>query len=270
MRKYNYVETLLLALLALSVNIARVNAAQACMKTIGTNQYNVQIGQVSGQQGGNQFAFNLCQTIPVNNRPQSLCPVAANAYQYMANGTCIPVGMSPIYAPLTTGQGFTVTMVNAQNPCKDNQPREVTFTVTCSTTATQQPVAVSEPANSPCNYQVAMQHPNGCSDSLTGTGTGTGTGSVSGSASGSSSGTPKHHKEGLSGGSWFLIILLVVVVVYAVAGFIVNIKVRGQTAGVGAFPNSELWKQVPGLFVDGILFTKNKIVGVFRGGYTQL
>ncbi len=81
--------------------------------------------------------------------------------------------------------------------------------------------------------------------------------------------------------------------VYFLAGFIVNWQVRKVGSGVDALPNVEFWKGLPGLMVvwffflrsllclagfvnnalffkDGVVFTKNKILGLMGKGYNQL
>eukprot|EP01125_Pyxidicula_operculata_P007499 TRINITY_DN254_c0_g2_i1.p1 TRINITY_DN254_c0_g2~~TRINITY_DN254_c0_g2_i1.p1 ORF type:complete len:252 (-),score=76.04 TRINITY_DN254_c0_g2_i1:144-899(-) len=74
---------------------------------------------------------------------------------------------------------------------------------------------------------------------------------------------------GMGGGAYFLIILVVLIVVYLIAGVVFN-KVRGAS-GLEVLPQFEFWKEVPAMFVEGIMFVVNSIRGKVSGeGYTPV
>jgi hypothetical protein len=69
---------------------------------------------------------------------------------------------------------------------------------------------------------------------------------------------------GLSGGTYFVIILLVGSLLYVGIGISVN-RFHFQKEGVELIPNVEFWKEIPGYISDGVLFTKEKIMGLISG-----
>jgi len=75
-------------------------------------------------------------------------------------------------------------------------------------------------------------------------------------------------KQGLSGGSIFLILFFVGLFVYFVAGALV-LKYKFMKEGLDIIPNRDLWASIPGLVKDGCLFTYAaiiKVVGKASGG----
>ena len=56
-------------------------------------------------------------------------------------------------------------------------------------------------------------------------------------------------------GGALLLTLLVCVIVYIGGGVGYNIKAKGVTPGLSALPHRELWINVAGLVVDGVVFT---------------
>jgi len=250
----------LLLLLVLQSLVAQSHAASC---TAGPYNYN--IGLVEGTDSTNTYDFNFCQTLsPTAGQVPCNASFAVNAYQYTPPpagttgkpGACQILGANPVVTPLSGVQGYQVYMSTANLPipqCKAG-PRQTSLSVTCGKAVTTMFTITESPPKS-CNYTATFPHPSGCSSTNTG---------------GSSSTGGKHHPSELSPGSIFLIIFFVTAVVYVVAGFIVNWKVRGLTLGVEAIPNVSLWQQVPGLVVDGVVFTKNKVMSLFGRGYTQL
>lgn len=242
----------------------------SCPVAIGGKSYNLNFGTIQGSEGTSfSYYYNFCENVAANAYPGVTCTNLGNAYQIQL--TTNPVACTLIgnmatgnFAELPNGGGLQINMTNnACCKCVNNAvARTVVMNIQCADKANINQFAVTEPANPKCQYISTIAHPNACPGAAT-AGSSTGTG-------GSTSGGGKHGKGGLSGGSIFLIAFFVSAVVYLVAGFIVNWKVRGASPGVDAVPNIELWRQVPGLVVDGIVFTKNKVMGLFGGGYNQL
>jgi len=76
--------------------------------------------------------------------------------------------------------------------------------------------------------------------------------------------------NGMSGGSWLLIILAVGVVIYVIAGVIFN-KVKLDKSGVELLPNWEFWKEAPFYARDGAQFVVAKIKEKISGsGYGSI
>jgi len=71
--------------------------------------------------------------------------------------------------------------------------------------------------------------------------------------------------DGLSGGSILLIIIAVGAVVYLGAGFFYRTKVQ-SAEGLDRIPNLEFWQGLPGLVMDGFIYTKNKILDLTHRG----
>lgn len=269
------------ALLAAMTNVAFATCPVTAKNT--GKQYNLNFGNIKGVEGNSfSYYYNFCENVPTNIQQGVTCPNAGNAYQIQLTTnpvTCTLIGnmATGTVFELPNGAGLEVNMTNEQCcKCVNNAvTRTVVMTINCGQNQNINNFAVTEPANPKCQYISSITHPNACPSAATG-GVTTGAGTLTGG--GTSSGGPttgggdngKPHKGGLSGGSIFLIVFFVAAVVYLVAGFIVNWKVRGASPGTDAIPNVELWRQVPGLVVDGIIFTKNKIMGLFGGGYSQL
>jgi hypothetical protein len=58
----------------------------------------------------------------------------------------------------------------------------------------------------------------------------------------------------LSGGSIFLIVLVCVAIFYPLIGCVYNRHTKG-TVGFESCPNLEMWRALPGLVRDGVIFT---------------
>jgi len=68
----------------------------------------------------------------------------------------------------------------------------------------------------------------------------------------------------LSGGTYFIIILFVGAALYVGIGVAVN-RFHFQKEGIELIPNVEFWKETPGYLSDGVMFAKDKIVGLVKG-----
>jgi len=66
---------------------------------------------------------------------------------------------------------------------------------------------------------------------------------------------------GISGGSGFLIALFGGIILYLIGGVLYN-KLKEQKEGIELIPNVEFWKEVPGYLVDGVMFSKSKIMSI--------
>jgi len=67
--------------------------------------------------------------------------------------------------------------------------------------------------------------------------------------------------SGISGGSIFLIVLFGGIILYFLGGVLFN-KFQQQKEGIEVIPNVEFWKEVPGYLLDGVMFTKSKIMSI--------
>jgi len=242
----------------------------SCSFSAGGTSYDLSgFGSIKGSEGATLYYINFCQNLPQNTDAGALCTTtnpAGNALQLPPGLGCTLLGQNPVVTERADGLGITVSMQN--KVCCDCPPgsgvyRGIIMDIYCPTSSNKANLdyVIEEPVGQKCQYIGNITHSSGCK----------GGGSGSGSGSGSSSGKNDNGDvDGLSPGSIFLIIFFVSAVVYIIAGFIVNWKVRGASPGVDAIPNVEFWKQVPGLFVDGLVFTKNKVAGLFGRGYNQL
>jgi len=249
------------------VGVSEVQGA-TCPVSVNGHSYNLDFGTFSGTEGTSfDYYYNFCENVPTTVYQGVTCPDPGNAYQIQKTlnpVVCTLIGQmsSSTVTELPNGGGLQVNMTNnACCKCVNNAvPRTVVMNIACADKPSITGFQVSEPTNPKCQYVANIAHPNACPNAAS-----------SGATSSATTGGGKHGSGGkLSPGSWFLIFFFVTVVVYVVAGFIVNVKVRGVSPGVDAVPNAELWKSVPGLVVDGIVFTKNKILGLFGRGYNQL
>jgi hypothetical protein len=273
-------QRIVVVLVALVLNQA---LATCPVKFPSGKSYNLNFGNIKGVEGTSfEYYYNFCDTVPTNIYQGVTCPNAGNAYQIQLSTnpvTCTLIGNmgTATLAELPNGGGLQINMTNEVCcKCVNNAvTRTVAMNVLCGQTPSINGFTVTEPPNPKCQYISTITHPNACPNAATGgvtIGTTGNAATITGvtSATSTTGDNGGHHKGGLSGGSIFLIAFFVSAVVYLVAGFIVNWKVRGATPGVDAVPNIELWRQVPGLVVDGIVFTKNKVMGLFGRGYNQL
>eukprot|EP00026_Physarum_polycephalum_P015461 Phypoly_transcript_16153.p1 GENE.Phypoly_transcript_16153~~Phypoly_transcript_16153.p1 ORF type:complete len:254 (+),score=39.77 Phypoly_transcript_16153:88-849(+) len=249
-----------LLLVLVLVGLFSSGFSSSCTYSAGGYTFNLDIGTFTAKEfqvnNPTQVAFNyrmnLCQAISGSDLG---CTQTGSftAYQTTATNTgCMPVGGAPISAALLSAsnptQGLKITMANKECcTCKNNVARTTTITFNCGATSNTNNVNVTEDQGTVCQYSAIVQHPNAC-------------GKKGGPGGGG----------GLSPGSIFLIIFFSAAVAYLIGGFIVNWKVRGASPGIEAIPQVELWRQVPGLVVDGFVFTKNKILAMTGRGYTQL
>jgi hypothetical protein len=75
-------------------------------------------------------------------------------------------------------------------------------------------------------------------------------------------------KNGLSGGTVFIIVLVGVVFIYLVAFMSFN-KFKRQATGVAILPHHIFWTSLPGYSLDGVMFIFRKATG--KGtGYTTV
>jgi len=236
-------------------------SALSCNQKVGGVNYNLDLGTFAGKEysGANiiwQYRLNLCETFAAQGCTQDGTPMTA--YQYNSDGTtgCTPIGNNPVYTPLTGSQkGLLIVMENAQCcTCKGNVNRKTTVTFQCDTVSNLNNVTVTEvQGGALCQYATVITHPNACG------------GGVGPNPPGKKTGG-----GGLGFGWIFVIVLLSSSVAYLIGGFIINWKLRGASPGVDALPQVELWKQVPGLVLDGFVFTKNKLMALTGRGYSQL
>jgi len=235
----------------------------SCPNIVDGVSYDLNFGLLKGVESNDQskisYYIDFCNPVPPNvDSSVAPCTSLANAYAMQVQSICTYIGQTPVVSALPNGaEGLLVNMTN-YGCCQCGPQKDITritvVKVMCGSDSTKNNFVVTEPDT--CQYLTTITHPNACKK-----------GGSSSSASG------KHDAgdvDGLSPGSIFLIIFFVSAVVYVIAGFIVNWKVRGSSMGVEAIPNVELWRQVPGLVVDGLVFTKNKVLGLFGRGYTQL
>jgi hypothetical protein len=78
----------------------------------------------------------------------------------------------------------------------------------------------------------------------------------------SSDACPLNSSSRISNGAIFLIVFFSSAAVYLIVGSLIKWKVKGVSPGIEMIPQIELWVQVPGLVLDGLRFTKDKILGL--------
>jgi len=68
----------------------------------------------------------------------------------------------------------------------------------------------------------------------------------------------------VSGGTIVIIVIFVGALMYVGIGVAVN-RFHFQKEGIELIPNVDFWKETPGYISDGVLFTKDKIMGLIKG-----
>jgi len=129
-----------------------------------------------------------------------------------------------------TEKGVNLTYFNGQ-ACK-TRPRQTSVYLICNTSTDALITEVQEPTDPEhtCMYYIYFQTKYAC-------------------PSGSS---------GIEGGWIFIIILIVVVLLYLAIGVVYQWK-RNHATGLELIPNHEFWRDVPGLFKDGCMYTFRKV-----------
>jgi len=207
------------------------------------NYYNLQ-GLTTSQgysipSGRYTYRLNFCADAPApTGRPA--CAEISEAYQVPVEPSeqCITLTKSTgvVKENMNGVTGVSVVYVSQQASC-DGKPRIVHMNVDCK--VGQNTVAVSIVENPPCTYSALFQSKYGCPTTR-----------------------DTDDLEGLSGGSILLIILLVSLVVYIVGGVLFRWKVQHVEPSIELLPNLPFWTSIPGLFLDGLSFTKSKIMGL--------
>jgi hypothetical protein len=116
-------------------------------------------------------------------------------------------------------------------PC-GSTPRSSTLLIACNEAVTVKFLSVMENIN--CQYALEFQSKYAC---------------------------PK--RSSLSGGSVFLLIFFLGGGLYFGGGFVYNWKVK-HLEGVERIPQYAFWSMIPGLIVDGVFFTKNKLLALIN------
>eukprot|EP01111_Echinosteliopsis_oligospora_P010362 TRINITY_DN320_c0_g1_i1.p1 TRINITY_DN320_c0_g1~~TRINITY_DN320_c0_g1_i1.p1 ORF type:complete len:263 (+),score=70.39 TRINITY_DN320_c0_g1_i1:113-901(+) len=209
----------------------------------------------------NKYTFNLCasNTDASHMGTCTAVPQGTFAVFQLTSSNCIPIGQTSQQV-ISDGQdgpdsGVTITYTNtlAAFKCKDsgNNPtinRVAQIYVKCDASkTTPQVTGITEPpAPSKCHYNIAMSAAAACPK-----GKGGGGGS----------------DGGITGGDIFLIIFFCGFAVYFAVGVLVKWKVM-NASGVEMVPNIDFWRELPGLWIDGVKYAKAKIL--CQSGYSQV
>lgn len=208
------------------------------------NHFSLDLGTFSGTEVDSKgqpaytYKFNLCTVFT-----EGSCP-PGNAFQLSGQGLCMgTIGLNPTVQ--TIQGGILVNMTNtACCQCTGNVARSTLLTILCGTQTVipSVPITESKAPNPICQYSGSFYHKNACIN-------------------------PKSKSSGLSPGSIFLIVFFGTIVAYLSIGFVIKWKIQGANPGPESIPQIEVWSQVPGLIVDGLRFTKQKMLGLAGRSY---
>jgi len=197
------------------------------------------------------YAWNFCDTIP--NIFPDYVPCSGSNYAVLINGTgvnqkCFSIGDASIAPTFSDGMngpggGVTITYRTPSTSLASNCLTAVR--VNCNSQINYVWKNI-QPTASNCTYLITVQSSTGCKLKI----------------------SPP--PSGLSGGSIFLIIFFVGLATYFMVGALIKWKFMGAPVGVDMIPNVEFWTSLPGLFVAGCVFTKDKIMGLFGRSHERI
>jgi len=215
----------------------------------------------NGNEAGttNRYSWNLCAPNTDTSKTASCTATPTGTFSVfqLTTTSCIPIGQISQQVitdgPTGSDSGVTITYANTlqANKCKDTNGqstinRVAQITVSCDASKkTPEVVGITEPpAPSKCHYNIAMAAAAACP--------------IGGKSGGSG---------GLTGGDYFLIIFFCGFAVYFAVGVLVKWKVMNAT-GVEMVPNIDFWRELPGLWIDGVKYAKTKIL--CQSGYQSV